>query len=97
MERNIFVIGLDDFNRGELKSLKNTDSYDFHELLSFDEVKGKAGDYLVKEALSKAQQRLDNFDVPIEATADYWDFPDADPSDCSYTHKSCQPPLRNGL
>jgi hypothetical protein len=55
LRRNVFVIGLDEFNHGELKSLKNADSYEFHQLLSFDDVKGEARDYPVKEALSKAQ------------------------------------------
>jgi hypothetical protein len=71
LRRNVFVIGLDEFNRGELKSLKNANSYEFHELLSFEGVKCEAGDYPVKEALSKAQQRLDNFDRRTDAIVGY--------------------------
>lgn len=50
MKRNIFVIGLDAFNHRLLNRMGGAQDYSFHELLSFQEVKGD-GDYPVKEAL----------------------------------------------
>ena len=40
MTENIFVLGLDEANRAMLSSLPGTESYEFHQLLTFDELQG---------------------------------------------------------
>ena len=39
MERNLFVLGIDDFNLRQLRAIRNADNYRFHPLMTFDEVK----------------------------------------------------------
>jgi biotin carboxylase len=74
MTRNIFVVGLDDFNLRGLRALRGAEHYEFHGLLSLDEVKGE-GNYPVKEALHRAERRLADFPGSIDAIIGYWDFP----------------------
>jgi hypothetical protein len=73
-KRNIFVIGLDAFNRRALRALRGADNYEFRELLSLEEVKGD-GSYPAKEALHTARCRLENLSGSIGAIIGYWDFP----------------------
>lgn len=74
MVKNVFVLGIDDFNLEQLQAIRNADRYRFQALLSFDEVKG-GGHYPFDELLGGAQERLDRFDGPIDAIVGYWDFP----------------------
>lgn len=74
MERNIFVLGMDDFNLRQLERLRNADNYNFHTLLTFDEVKAH-GTYPFRSVLEHARDKLDRFDGPIHAIVGYWDFP----------------------
>ncbi|MGO1550445.1 MAG: ATP-grasp domain-containing protein [Nesterenkonia sp.] len=73
MTENIFVLGLDEANRAMLSSLPGTESYEFHQLLTFDELQG--ADISVPDLLAKAQRQLDSFDGSIDAVVGYLDFP----------------------
>ena len=72
--KNIFVVGLDDFNFQKLKKIGEAKSYQFHPLLTFDEVKYRA-EASPRELLDKAEGRLNSFSGTIDAIVGYWDFP----------------------
>ncbi len=74
MSKNVFIIGADTFNMRKVRKVEIDADFKLHELLSFDEVKGK-GLYPVEECLAKARERLEKFDGSIDAIIGYWDFP----------------------
>ena len=74
MERNIFVLGIDDFNLAQLRSVRNVHNYRFHPLLTYDEVKAH-GTYPFRSILEHAREKLEAFDGRIDAIVGYWDFP----------------------
>ncbi len=75
MERkNVFVVGPDELNWSKLRSLKDADQYNFHELLAYEESHG-AVQYDVEAMLEKARSRLNDFSGSIDAIVSFWDFP----------------------
>lgn len=74
MSRNVFVLGIDDFNLDQLKSIRNASEYNFESLLTFDEVK-EHGTYPFRKVLDQARQRLRDYGDEIHALVGYWDFP----------------------
>ncbi len=66
-EKNIFVVGLDDFNLGLMQRL-------FHELIDCSEIV-HAEQYPVERLLREAIEALQSFDGAIDAIVGYWDFP----------------------
>ncbi|MFP4610458.1 MAG: ATP-grasp domain-containing protein [Thiohalophilus sp.] len=75
MVQNVFVVGADDFNCKLLNDIRPDRGYEFHSLLTFDEVKGidkyPSFDGLIKQAESV----LGYFKGGIDAIVGYWDFP----------------------
>ena len=71
---NIFVVGLDDFNLSQMKTLPGASSYRFHELFSYRELK-QQDHFPVRELLVEGIQRLRAFPGHIDAVVGYWDFP----------------------
>jgi len=74
MQKNIFVVGLDDFNYQKLKKIGAAKSYQLHPLLTIDEVKYR-GEVSPQELLDKAESRLNSFSGTVDAIVGYWDFP----------------------
>lgn len=77
MEKNIFVLGLDQFNLQYLQRMARASDYAFHPLLSYAEIRGSQ-EYPVQELLAMCRQRLDSFQGSIDAIIGYWDFPVTD-------------------
>lgn len=74
--KNVFVLGLDEFNVPELHSLRGTDTLRFHKLLGVDQVIEPKGGTLDFEAMRRdAEAQLDSFDGSIDGIAAHWDFP----------------------
>ena len=73
MTENIFVLGLDEANHSLLSSLPGSEGYDFHQLLTFDELQGPS--ISVPDLLERAQRQLDAFDGSVDAIVGYLDFP----------------------
>ncbi|PRX45941.1 ATP-grasp domain-containing protein [Prauserella shujinwangii] len=73
MTKNVFVVGLDDFNHEVLRQLPDAGDYRFHQLLDLDELMGENIDF--DALLDSAQRQLEKFDGPIDAIVGYWDFP----------------------
>ena len=74
MMKNIFVFGLNAFNRERLEALDGADQYCFHGLIALSKLKD-ATSYDFHTLLSEAQEQLDGFDGSIDAIINFWDFP----------------------
>ncbi len=74
MVKNIFVVGLEPFNRRLLEGVRGAEDYRFHNLLDVHEV-AELGPFDIPALLHQAHDTLDRFDGPIDAVVGYWDFP----------------------
>ncbi|QBR85288.1 ATP-grasp domain-containing protein [Legionella israelensis] len=73
-KKNIFVMGLDDFNLKLMKDVSREEKYEFHGLLDIKEILD--GPYFdVPALLHKAKAQLQHFSGSIDAIVGYWDFP----------------------
>lgn len=72
--KNIFVIGLEDFNLRLLRKVRHADDYAFHCLLDYKSV-AKDPRQDVNTLLTRAYETLDAFPGTIDAIVGYWDFP----------------------
>lgn len=72
--RNIFVPGLDDFQRRQLDTITNSGSLAFHQLLA-PEVVTRPDEHGFAELLAQARAQLEAFDGTIDAIIAHWDFP----------------------
>jgi hypothetical protein len=77
MKKNIFVLGLDEFNLKILKRIKHVSDCTFHPLLHLSEIRGR-GEYPVKKLIETCEDRLDRFQGSIDAVIGYFDFPSTD-------------------
>ncbi len=73
-KRNVFVIGLDDFNRKLLEALPLAAECEFHAAIDVSEIRG-IDEFDVDELIDRATERLNAFNGPVDAIATYWDFP----------------------
>jgi biotin carboxylase len=74
LNKNIFVIGLNDFNRVLLQTIKGVGEYTFHTLLDNEEIE-EPEVYRVREPLDKARRQLKAFNGTIDAIIGYIDMP----------------------
>lgn len=74
--KNIFVIGLDEFNRKELTSIRGAENREFRGLLDYDEiVVPRTGRIEFERLREKAEDRLVRFEESIDGIVSFWDFP----------------------
>lgn len=75
--KNVFVVGLDPFNRALLENIEPRGAYRFHELLGFTEVVRPPDNRYAPfdELLARAEEQLDRFPDRVDAVIGYWDFP----------------------
>ncbi|MFO8028552.1 MAG: ATP-grasp domain-containing protein [Cyclonatronaceae bacterium] len=73
-KKNIFVIGLNAFNRKRLEAISGAEDYTFHRLLSHKEVT-EQDEYPVLDLLQKAESQLSSFQGRIDGIIGYMDFP----------------------
>lgn len=75
MSKNVFVVGADAFNYQQLQALPSVEGFNFHHLLTFDEVKGGGHYPPFDQLLERAEEELKRFPCSIDAIIGYWDFP----------------------
>lgn len=68
-KKNVFLIGLNEFNRAKLQTISDADDYAFHGLLE------EPHHYRVEEVLAEAESELRAFPGPVDAVVGYMDFP----------------------
>lgn len=73
-KRNIFVLGLDEWNREQLESIRGASNYRFHSLLDYDELVNPSH-YPVARLLEKARDQLREFPGEVNGIIGHWDFP----------------------
>jgi len=74
MTKNVFVVGLDKFNLSQLESLNNAKEYQYHSLISYEDIKTQ-GEFPVRDFLRQSTKTLQDFKGSIDAIVGYWDFP----------------------
>jgi len=72
--KNIFVVGLDDFHRKLLQTIRNSEQYRFHSLLDYAQVVHPAH-YPIDEMIAEGKEQLDRFEDRVDAIIGHWDFP----------------------
>ncbi|MFP4109165.1 MAG: acetyl-CoA carboxylase biotin carboxylase subunit family protein [Desulfonatronovibrio sp.] len=76
-KKNIFIVGLDDFNKRFLEALPEAQECDFHAALDYSEIRDVEC-FNMKELISKAVERMESFEGSIDGVASYYDFPGTD-------------------
>lgn len=71
---NIFVLGLDGFNREKLEAIRQSDSHRFHGLLEVSQVSG-AQEFDFEALLKEATKTLEGFQGSVDGIVNFWDFP----------------------
>lgn len=74
MTRHVFVIGLDDFHRRQLNTVRHADSYAFHGLLPYDMVVNPDS-YPIDEMIEQGLREIEASGVRPDAIIGHWDFP----------------------
>jgi biotin carboxylase len=72
--QNVFVLGLDDFQRGELETITNAQNKAFHQLLP-PEVVTRPEEHGFTSLLERAREQLRSFEGSVDAIIAHWDFP----------------------
>ncbi|MDI5983726.1 ATP-grasp domain-containing protein [Halomonas sp. M4R5S39] len=73
-QKNLFVVGLDEFNRQRLGTLRGAEHYRFHGVIEPEEVY-ETEIFPIGEMLERATRELEAFDGSIDAIVGYMDFP----------------------
>ncbi len=74
MTRNVFVVGLNDYNAERLKRLRGVEDVTFHQLLTPAQVY-ETQEFDIPAMLAEAEAKLDAFEGSIDAIVGYMDFP----------------------
>lgn len=74
MPTNVFILGLDEFQRAELDTIRDAGAYRFHGLLDYDSLV-EPDKIRFGELLERARAELAAFDGRIDAIIAHWDFP----------------------
>lgn len=73
-KKNVFIVGLDDFNREKLQRLPQASEVDFHPALKVSDMRG-IEHFDMPALIDKAIGNMANFDGSVDGVASYWDFP----------------------
>ncbi|MGM0934635.1 MAG: ATP-grasp domain-containing protein [Bacteroidota bacterium] len=74
-KKNIFVIGLDEFNRGELNSIRKAVQYNFISLFHPSDLQPKSGIPDIEKYIREAEAQLDKFQGSVDGIIGFFDFP----------------------
>jgi hypothetical protein len=74
MKRNVFVLGLDAFNRAKLEALSLPEPCTFHNLLQPEDV-DEPEEYDLRELMARAEAELAAFPGSVDAVVGYIDIP----------------------
>ncbi len=74
MTRNVFILGMDEFNLDTMRGLRESRRYDFHSLLPPEAIV-HAPEYDIDALVERADAELRAFDGPVDGISTWWDFP----------------------
>lgn len=72
--KNIAVIGLDDFHRALLATVRGAEDYRFYGIISYNKIVNPE-DYPIEEFLHTAYRELEAIKGGVDAIIGHWDFP----------------------
>ena len=72
--KNIFIVGLDEFNLKLLRHTTHADYCDFHSALDITDIRN-VDEYNMPKLIDKAIQNIESFNGTVDAIASYYDFP----------------------
>jgi hypothetical protein len=76
LKKNIFCIGMNEFNRSMIEGLDHAENCTFHKLLDHEEIRSTTkDDYPLSDLLARAEQQLIDFEGKIDGIMGYIDFP----------------------
>jgi len=73
-DKNIFILGLNDFNLAKLRALEGAKHYAYHGLLSPEEIL-ESDTYPIREMIERASGQMHDFGGSVDAIIGYMDFP----------------------
>ena len=73
-KKNVFVVNLNDFNLGRLRSIRNAENYNFLKLLDASDVL-EQDHYDIDAILTKARAELERYPGRVDGLIHYIDFP----------------------
>lgn len=73
-DKQIAIIGLEDFNRELLEATANADDYRFHGLIAYNQIVNPAS-YAAKDLLHDARNDMGDVAGGVDAIIAHWDFP----------------------
>ncbi|TVR66765.1 MAG: ATP-grasp domain-containing protein [Spirochaetaceae bacterium] len=76
-KKKIFIVGLDEFNKGKLERLPHAEYCEFHGALDFSEIRGVES-FDMKALIETATERIRAVTDRPDAIAAYYDFPATD-------------------
>jgi len=74
-EKNIFVIGMNDFNLGELKTIEKAEDYNFIRVFNKQDLQEKNEKPDLKKFLEKAREEIRGFEGDVDGIIGFFDFP----------------------
>jgi hypothetical protein len=76
-KKNVFIVGLDDFNLRMLQRLPEAKECNFHAALHTNEIRGLES-FPIDELVERAASRMEQFPGTVDAVTTYYDFPGTD-------------------
>ncbi len=76
-KKNVFIVGLDAFNKKKLEKLPQANECDFHAALDISDIRN-VDHYDMKHLIDKARHTMENFKGSVDGVACYYDFPATD-------------------
>lgn len=73
-KKNIFIIGLDEFNKAKLERLPQAQECDFHSALDISDIRN-VDTYDMEHLINKAIHNIESFSGTVDGIASYYDFP----------------------
>lgn len=74
-KKNIFIVGSNEFNEGQLNAIKDADRYNFIPLFHIDEIQQKEVKPDIPKLLSQARDHLSQHEGSIDGIISFYDFP----------------------
>ena len=73
-KKNIFIVGLDEFNKKLLQQLPQASECEFHAALDITDIRNVQS-YDMQHLIDKAVSRMEAFEGSVDGVATYYDFP----------------------
>ncbi|MFW5820646.1 MAG: hypothetical protein ACOCWA_05110 [Bacteroidota bacterium] len=73
--KNIFVLGLNDFNLGELKTIDKAENYNFIRVFNKQDLQEKSDKPDLKTFLEKPREEIWGFGGAVDGIIGFFDFP----------------------